>query len=108
MQNKSLKNYLLAVVIVLFFAAANSYILARPPAGGSLLSGGPCCRVGTVPLFTNEQLQKEGFSYYKARSGEKADTAIVHDYGCHQEIYLYQNGILVMRLSHVNGRLFEI
>ena len=110
MENKSLKNYLLlAVVILLLFAVLNNYVLARPSgAGAALLSGGSCCRLGTAPAFTREQLEAQGLSYYNARSGETATAATVQDYGCHQEVYIYKDGALVMRLYHVKGRLFEI
>ncbi|MEW5921356.1 MAG: hypothetical protein AB1796_10525 [Bacillota bacterium] len=109
--NSSLKNYLLiAVVVLLLFNVFNNYILARPVNGNSnsFFSGGSCCRVGGSPGATSEQLQQQGLAYYASSTGETAEDAVVKNFGCHQEIFIYKDGELVMRLAYANGRLFEI
>ena len=111
--NSTLKNFLLiAVVVLLFFTVFNNYILALPLGSNnnnSPYSGGSCCNmVSNSSSITNESLQQQGLAYYASNTGETAEEAVVKDFGCHQEIFIYKDGELVMRLAYASGRLFEI
>ncbi len=73
-------------------------------------SGGSCCAPpgGGAQGLTRESLQEQGLAYYASRTGETAEEAIVKDFGCHQEIFIYKDGELMMRLAYAGGNFFEI
>ena len=72
-------------------------------------SRGSCCGVESSSTdVTGELLQRQGLAYYATSTGDTAGEAVVEDYGCHQEIFIYKDGELVMRLAYAGGNLFEI
>jgi len=100
-----LKNYLvIALLSVLIFAVVNNYIFAR--SGLSVGCGG--CGTSSRAAISEEQLRRLGLEYYAANYGNAAVEAVVRDFGCHQEIYLYKNGQLVKRLAYRDGQLYQL
>jgi hypothetical protein len=102
------KNYLIiALLTVLVFVGANNYIFARSGSGLNVGCGG--CNTRSRATISEEQLRRLALEYYAANYGDAAVEAVVRDFGCHQEIYLYnKNGQLVKRLAYQAGQLYVI
>lgn len=60
----------------------------------------------------NGNLSKIGLEYYVENYGTETGTegikSVVQNYGCHQEIHIFKDGELIMRLSYFNGKVYEL
>jgi hypothetical protein len=110
----SMKDYLVvALIAIIAVMGINNYIFARtaPPTGAA--GGGGCCGgggSGTAGLTTAD-LQQIGLDYYVQATGEEnLDNveARVEDFGCHQEIHIYKDGQLVMKVGYASGQAYEL
>jgi len=48
------------------------------------------------------------FEKYPEQVENKDVEAVVQNFGCHKEIYIYKNGNRVMRMSYSNGKIYEL
>lgn len=53
-----------------------------------------------------------GLEYYLDKHGEQNNPegveAIVRNFGCHQEVHIYKENQLIMRLTYFNGQMYEL
>ncbi|MBS3948609.1 MAG: hypothetical protein KGZ57_10030 [Dethiobacter sp.] len=88
------KDYIIVVLLaILVFAGVNNHIFARSD-GSAALSA--------------ERLRQRGLEYYAASYGDAAVEAVVRDFGCHQEIHIYKEGQLVLRITYWGGELYAL
>jgi len=76
--------------------------------------GGGCCSGGALggqDTLSEEELRSIGLQFYgESVPGGNLDqvTAQVLDFGCHQEIHIYQEGILVLKVGYSYGQVYRI
>jgi len=107
-----LKNLLLiAAVLILVVVLINSMVTARTPAllvsneTGETSFLPPACGgcSGNEAGTALDPLQQQALAYYSDQFGEQATEAVVEDYGCHQEILIFKDGVPLRRLAYNNG-----
>ena len=68
--------------------------------------------VGPVIGTGTNKLSKIGLEYYTETYGAQLGTegveSVVQNFGCHKEIHIFKDGVLVMRLSYFNGKVYEL
>ena len=102
------KNYLyMGLIVLILFLGFNNYIFARSPSIGRFFPGGSCCTSSSTADST-EELRLIGLNYYLSNYGDANVDAVVKDFGCHQEIHIYQGEVLLKRIAYVNGEVFEL
>lgn len=101
--------YLLLFVaaVVLIVVIINNVVVARTPGEPGVLLNSSCC-ASTDASSPEELIKQAGLEYYRINYGDEAVEAVVEDYGCHQEIHIYQNGELKRRLSYSNGIISDL
>lgn len=98
-RNRGIEKYLPIILIALIlFVGLNRFVFSnsnQPPAS----AGG-------------NTLEEMAVAYYVENYGEQGNIdeleATVQNFGCHREIYLYQDSQVVLRLAYSNGEFFEI
>jgi hypothetical protein len=105
----TIKDYVIvALIVVVVFMGFNNYIFARTGSSGfGAFGGGGCCGQGG-PAVSTEELRLLGLQYYAVTYGDSDVEAVVEDFGCHQEIYIYKNGERVARIGYANGEVYEL
>jgi hypothetical protein len=104
----TIKDYVIvALIAVVVFMGFNNYIFARTGSGGFSAFGGGCCGQGGAAVST-EELRLLGLQYYADTYGDSDVEAVVEDFGCHQEIYIYKDGERVARIGYASGEVYEL
>lgn len=102
---------LIIALALLIVTAFNGYIYARNNDQAFIANnrswGGGCCSSGSENI-SFDTLRLEALSYYESKNGSGNYEANVEDFGCHQEIFIYDNGEMVMRLAYSGGNFYEI
>ncbi len=49
-----------------------------------------------------------GLQYYRANYGEEDVEAVIEDFGCHQEILIYDQEEVVARFSYANDKIYDL
>ncbi len=102
---------LIGAVLIMAAILVNTFITAKAPVVQSGASeresfgfapAASCCARNQDQLAA-ESIGQEALVYYKTTFGETADASTVEDYGCHQEVVVYNQGKPVRRLSYNNG-----
>lgn len=117
--HSGLKDYVIVALIALIAVMGiNNYIFARTSQGlrlGGGCGGGGCGGSSGSGVVSMEELRQIGLQYYVTSLGGNASAeatenldAVAENFGCHQEIYIYQDGQLVMRLGYASGRIYEM
>lgn len=87
--------YIVSIVIIIFLGI-NKFVFSGGAYGSS----------------SGNNLSKIGLEYYLEQNnevdGEDKVEAIVQNFGCHQEIYIYREDQLVMKLGYSRGKVYEI
>ncbi len=78
-----------------------------------VFSGGCCSGSAAVreEVPSEEELQRIGFQFYRESSpNANLDRveALVVDFGCHQEIHIYKDGVLILKVGYSYGQAYEI
>jgi hypothetical protein len=93
-------------------AAVNPGSLSSESNPQAKLAG--CCGGGSAEGIGGdyeEELRQAGLQFYLSTSGDsdvEGLDAIVQDFGCHQEIYVFKGGQQVMRVGYAGGQVYEI
>ncbi|AOY77468.1 hypothetical protein [Clostridium formicaceticum] len=56
------------------------------------------------------RLSQIALEYYVENYGDDGQEvrAVVRNFGCHQEIHIYKDGELVMKVTYANGQVYEL
>jgi hypothetical protein len=130
-----LRTYALAAVLILiaiFAFSRSTWAIpplgfstrgsCRPAAAGSdgltaeknpQINFGGCCSGGNSQSSGDyeEELRQTGLQFYLGTSGDSDEEGLdvsVQDFGCHQEIFIYKDGQLIMRVGYAGGEAYEI
>ena len=104
----SYKNYLyMGVITAILLLGFSNFIFARSPSVGGFFRGCSCCTTNSQ-VDSTEELRLIGLNYYFSKYGEANVDAVVKDFGCHQEIHIYEGELLLKRIAYVNGEVFEL
>lgn len=126
-KSSALDYIIVALVTLIVVVGVNNFLYARTGSTG-LLGGGSCCSQGSTSTvssggggccgggggavaLSNAELEQLGLDFYRDNSGDvdlDEVVASVEDFGCHQEVYIYKAGDLVMRVGYGNGQVYEI
>jgi hypothetical protein len=108
MNKENYKKYLyMGLIALILFLGLNNYIFARSSSVGGFIRGGSCCAPSST-VDTTEELRVIGLNFYVSKYGDDNVDAVVKDFGCHQEIHIYQGEVLLTRIAYVNGQVFEL
>ncbi|PKM50487.1 MAG: hypothetical protein CVV02_11140 [Firmicutes bacterium HGW-Firmicutes-7] len=61
--------------------------------------------------LSTDSILSEAVTYYNNKVGNEGSDnveAVKKNFGCHYEIYIYNNGELDMRLSYSRGKFYEL
>lgn len=106
-KNSKNVNYILIVIIFLVVIfGANRFLVSKNSSLSASLFRSAIANNGGAADVT-----KKGFDYYMENYGQDVDPGTVEarrvNLGCHYEIHIYEEGILVMRLGYA-GRIYEL
>jgi hypothetical protein len=106
----TIKDYVIvALIAVVIFMGYNNYIYARTGSSGfNAFGGGGCCGAGGGAAVSTEEMRLIGLQYYAETYGDSDVEAKVEDFGCHQEIYIFKDGVRVARIGYANGEVYEL
>ncbi len=97
----------LAIFIIINgrMSAQNAFTSAGWPAAGR----GSCCSIGNLAGDSENQLAGNALDYYSSNYGNgEGLTAKVDDYGCHQEVTIFEKGIAVKRFGYSGGSFYDL
>lgn len=66
---------------------------------------------GSLASSNSETMISEALAYYYDKVGNEGTSeveAVKKNFGCHFEIYIYNNGELDMRLTYSGGKFYEL
>ncbi|MBS4021163.1 MAG: hypothetical protein KGZ79_01895 [Dethiobacter sp.] len=107
----TIKDYvIIALIAVIVFIGYNNYIFARTGGNGAFGGGGcgGCGSGGGGAAVSTEEMRLIGLQYYAGTYGDSDVEATVEDFGCHQEIYIFKDGVRVARIGYANGEVYEL
>lgn len=115
-ERKSHGSIISAILIVAaalaIFIIINGRISAQntfTSAGGPIAGRGSCCSVGNPAGSGEDQLAANALDYYRANYGNGEElTAKVDDFGCHQEVTIFEKDIAVKRFGSSGGTFYDL
>ncbi len=102
---------ILILIGAVIFLGVQNYRMANAASGSAFSQGGSCCgtdggAAGGGPSIA--ELEELGKRYYASNYGDGEVDVVIEDFGCHIEIYIYEDDELVLSLSYAGGSIYEI